>query len=119
MGAPEIPRKDIEEPSPAHLKEAETANTTSDSGWDLPKEGQSKRRHIHLGIGASATGWALSDRFDRMLPPHRRYFGRSRRTFLIIVLVILLCLLALVIGLAVGLTKGSNKYMAYSHLHKL
>ena len=118
MGAPEVPRKDIVEPSPAHLKEVDTKNTTSDSGWDIPEEGQSKRRHIHLGVGASATGWAVSDRFDRMLPPHRRYFGRSRRTFLIIVLVILLALLALIIGLAVGLTKGSDKYMVPSRLHQ-
>lgn len=62
---------------------------------------------MRLG-GASAAGWAFSDRLDRMLPPHRRYFGRSRRTLLIVVLVIFLCLLALIIGLAVGLTKGSK-----------
>ncbi|KAF1843591.1 uncharacterized protein K460DRAFT_316110 [Cucurbitaria berberidis CBS 394.84] len=109
MGAPEIPRKDIGEPSRAYIKEADSTNNTLDSGWDIPQEGQRKRRHAHLGVGSSATGWALSDRFDRMLPPHRRYIGRSRRTFLIIVLVILVCLLALIIGLAVGLSKGSNK----------
>jgi hypothetical protein len=105
MDAPEVPKKDVEEPSPAHLKEVETNNT----GWDIP-EGQSKRRHIHFGAGANATGWAISDRFDRILPPHRRYFGRSRRTLLIVVLVILLCLLALIIGLAVGLSQG-NRYV--------
>jgi hypothetical protein len=107
MSAYEIPRKEIGAPSPAHLKEVDTARS-ADSGWEIPEEGQSKRTHIRLGAGASATGWALSDRFDRMLPPHKRYFGRSRRTLLVIVLVALLCLLALVIGLAVGL-KGSKK----------
>jgi hypothetical protein len=45
-----------------------------------------------------------------VLPPHRRYLGRSRRTLLIIVLVAFLCLLALIIGLAVGLGGGSKKY---------
>lgn len=91
-----------------YLKEIDTRNTASESGWDIPEDGQSKRRNMRLG-GASAAGWALSDRFDRMLPPHRRYFGRSRRTILIIILVVFLCLLALIIGLAVGLTKGSKK----------
>ncbi|KAL6711039.1 hypothetical protein ACN47E_006914 [Coniothyrium glycines] len=106
MGAPEIPAKDVQEPSPAHLKEVETRNTASDSGWDIPTE--SKRKHMRFGAGASATGWALSDRFDRMLPPHRRYLGRSRRTFLIAVVVLFICLLALIVGLAVGLSKGTK-----------
>lgn len=109
MSAYTIPRKEIEEPSPAHLKETGTAKS-SDSGWELPEQGESKRRHIHFGLGASATGWALSDRFDRILPPHKRYFGRSRRTLLIIILIVFLCLLALIIGLAVGLG-GKQEYV--------
>lgn len=108
MSAYQIPRKGIGEPAPAHLKEVETARS-ADSSWGVAEEGQSKRRHIHLGLGASASGWALSDRFDRILSPHRRYFGRSRKTLLIVILVVFLCLLALIIGLAVGL-KGSKKY---------
>ncbi|KAH8729089.1 RlpA-like double-psi beta-barrel-protein domain-containing protein-containing protein [Phaeosphaeriaceae sp. PMI808] len=103
-----IPRKEIEVPSPAHMKEIETTNT-AESGWESSEEGQSKRRHIHMGMGASAKGWAISDRFDRMLPPHKRYFGRSRRTLLIAIFVAFICILALVIGLAVGL-KGSKKH---------
>lgn len=118
MGAPEIPLKDIEEPSPAHLKEVDTRNTASDEGWDIP-EGQNKRRHKGIGLGASATGWALSDRFDRMLPPHRRYLGRSRRTFLIVVIVIFFALLALIIGLAVGLTSGSKYGIWHVYTHTL
>ena len=110
MGASEIPKKEIGEPAPAHLKDVDTTNTTSDSGWEIPEEGQ-KRRKRHLG-GKSAVGWALSDRFDRMLPPHRRYLGRSRRTLLIIILVLLLCILALIIGLAVGLSRRS-KYASH------
>jgi hypothetical protein len=111
-----IPRKEIAEPSPAHLKEVDTARSTN-SEWDIPEEGQSKKKHNYLGAGAGATGWALSDRFNRMLPPHRRYFGRSRRTLLIVILVAFLCLLALIIGLAVGL-KSSKKYdLPHSHSH--
>ncbi|KAF2824500.1 hypothetical protein CC86DRAFT_408578 [Ophiobolus disseminans] len=109
MSAHQIPRKEVKAPAPApaHLKEVETAKSAN-SSWDIPEEGQSKRRRNHLGAGAGATRWALSDRFDRMLPPHKRYFGRSRRTLLIIVLVVFLCLLALIIGLAAGLS-GTKK----------
>ena len=93
-----------------HLKEVDTARSV-DSGWEIPEVGQGKRRRNRMGAGygTGATRWALSDRFDRMLPPHKRYFGRSRSTLLIIILVALLCLLGLIIGLAVGLS-GSKKY---------
>ncbi|OAL03587.1 hypothetical protein IQ06DRAFT_243600 [Phaeosphaeriaceae sp. SRC1lsM3a] len=105
-----IPRKEIgvSEPSPAHLKEVETGKSVN-STWDTPEEGQRKSRRNFLGVGSGAAGWALSDRFNRILPPHKRYFGRSRRTLLIIVGVAFLCLLALIIGLAVGLGGGSKK----------
>ncbi|PSN63786.1 hypothetical protein BS50DRAFT_576403 [Corynespora cassiicola Philippines] len=105
---PEVPPKDPQDlqdpkqPLPAHT------NGADNSGWDIPEEGISKRRHIHLGLGASSTRWAIADRFDRILPPHRRYLGRSRRTFLIAIAILLLCLLALIIGLAVGLTKKNS-----------
>ncbi|KAF9694224.1 hypothetical protein EKO04_007916 [Ascochyta lentis] len=113
MSVPMIPRKEIArkelpssgvgEPPAAYLKETEATGTATT--WDEPGEGQRKRRHIHFGAGA---GWALSDRFDRIVPPHRRYLGRSRRTFIIVVIVAFACLLALIIGLAVGLS-GKSK----------
>jgi hypothetical protein len=111
-----IPRKEISEPSPAHMKEVATSRSV-DSTWDVPEEGQTKTnpKRKFLGAGTGA-GWALSDRLDRMLPPHKRYFGRSRRTLLIVVLAAFLCLLALIIGLAVGLGGGSKKYdLPYVH----
>jgi hypothetical protein len=105
-----IPRKEVGEPSPAHLKELATSRSV-DSTWDMPEEGhmkpKPKRKFLGTGTGA---GWAISDRLDRMLPPHKRYFGRSRKTLLIVILVAFLCLLALIIGLAVGLGGGSKKY---------
>jgi hypothetical protein len=104
-----IPRKEIGEPSPAHLKEV-TTSKSFDSTWDVPEEAQREKKRKFLSVGTGATGWALSDRFDRILPPHKRYLGRSRRTLLIIILVAFLCLLALIIGLAVGLGRGSKKY---------
>lgn len=98
----ELPKREVDEPTTAHLKEIGPGDTST---WEVPEERQSKKRGLHLGAGA---GWALSDRFDRVLPPHKRYLGRSRRTFLIVLLVALVCLLALVIGLAVGLSKKSE-----------
>lgn len=106
MSAFTIPRKEIEEPSPAHLKEVDTARS-AESGWDIPEEGQCKKRRINLGAGS--TRWAFSDRFDCILPPHKRYLGRSRRTLLILILVGFFCLLALIIGLAVGLGGSKDK----------
>jgi hypothetical protein len=96
-----IPRKEVGH-SPVPVK-PETATST----WDVPVD-QPKKKYTPFAFGASATGWTLSDRFDRVLPPHRRYCGRSRRTLLLAVLALLLCLLALVIGLAVGLTRKSG-----------
>jgi phosphotransferase system glucose/maltose/N-acetylglucosamine-specific IIC component len=80
--------------------------------WEAAEEGEIKKSRFGIGaIGGSATGWAISRRFDRVLPPHKRYFGRSRRVLLIAIGVIFLLLLALIIGLAVGLSKKS-KYIS-------
>jgi hypothetical protein len=50
----------------------------------------------------------LKERFDRIIPPYRTYFGRSRRTFLLVLLAIFLCLLALTIGLGVCLGRKKS-----------
>jgi hypothetical protein len=107
MSAPMIPRKEIarkevpqravEEPSPAHLKETGTGNAATT--WDVPEERQKERKLALFGASAgTGDGWALSDRFDRIVPPHKRYLGRSRRTFLIMLLVAFVCLLVLMFG---------------------
>lgn len=54
----------------------------------------------------------LGNRFDTAMPPHRKYLGLRRRTFLLVLLAFILALLALIIGLAVGLTKRSSSYVA-------
>jgi hypothetical protein len=71
----------------------------------LAEQGQGNKTCFHRGGGPSPTKWALSDRLDRMLPRHKRYCGRSRKTLLIILFVAILCLLALIIGLAAGLSR--------------
>jgi hypothetical protein len=98
----ELPTREVEEPQLAHLKETGASDTAA---WEVPGDAQNNRKNKLVGAGA---GWALSDRLDRILPPHKRYLGRSRRTLLIAILVAFLCLLALVIGLAVGLSKKSE-----------
>ncbi|KAH7120977.1 RlpA-like double-psi beta-barrel-protein domain-containing protein-containing protein [Dendryphion nanum] len=92
------------EPLPAVAKETKV-DSPPDPGWEIPEEGTSRKTKFRFG--GAATGWAIADRLDRVLPPHRRYLGRSRRTFLIVIIVIFIALLALVIGLAVGLSKKS------------
>ncbi|KAF2188661.1 hypothetical protein K469DRAFT_703264 [Zopfia rhizophila CBS 207.26] len=87
-------------PPPTHT------NNPSAPDWEVPKEGAQKRFRFH--IGGAATRWAISDRFDRFLPPHKRYLGRSRRTLLIAIAVLFVLLLGLIIGLAVGLTRKSE-----------
>jgi hypothetical protein len=110
MSAFTIPRKEVGEPSPAHLKETGN-NSSDDSGWDLPEEGQQQRRNAKAGTATTAWKSTLAARFDSALPPHKRYFGRiSRRTLLVIMLAAFLCLLALIIGLAVGLGGGKDRY---------
>ena len=47
-------------------------------------------------------------KLDAMLPPHKRYLGVQRRTFLIILAAVSISLLALIIGLSVGLSKRNK-----------
>jgi hypothetical protein len=114
MSAPQIPRKPVGGPAPAHVKEVESQNATTDPAWDMPEEEQKKKRYIGFGssagagIDAGGTKWTFFNRLDRVLPPHKRYFGRSRRTLLIAIVVAFLCLLALIIGLAVGLSSSEK-----------
>lgn len=93
------------EPLPAVTKEDKKGAPLAPD-WEVPEEGKSRKQRFRFG--GAATGWAITDRIDRILPPHRKYLGRSRRTFLIAILVVFLLLLALVIGLAVGLSNKSK-----------
>lgn len=91
--------KELKKPEPAHT------NTYNGSEWEIPEEGVTKKRRFRAKFASTATRWAIADRFDRVLPPHKRYMGRSRKTFLICICVGFLALVALAIGLGVGLTK--------------
>ena len=96
------PEASPEESLPAHSSDKHAP------GWDVPEEGITTRRRSRFQFGGTTTGWALSDRFDRLLSPHKRYLGHSRRTFLIAIALVFIVLLGLIIGLSVGLTHRSK-----------
>jgi hypothetical protein len=54
----------------------------------------------------------LKERFDGIMPPNRRYLGRSRRTLLLGALgLLVLLILALGLGLGLGLKKGGDSFV--------
>jgi len=79
-------------------------------GWELSAHRLPATLH-KPGVYAS-----FSEKFDRIVPSNRKYFGRSRRTLLIILAVIFLVLIGLIIGLAVGLTIGKKGYDATTRI---
>jgi hypothetical protein len=99
------------EPLPVHAEGRDAPD------WELPEQSTSKPTRPRFG--RRAVGWAISDRFDRILPPHKRYLGGSRRTLLIFIVALLLFILALVIGLSVGLTKKSKYALWRTHCLRL
>jgi hypothetical protein len=86
------------EPLPVHTDKHHAVD------WEIPEQSTSRKRNSFFGGGT-----AISARLDRLLPAHKRYFGRSRRTLLIAIAVLFLLLLGLIIGLAVGLSKKSSQ----------
>jgi len=68
--------------------------------------------HTHGSNNAApatqSAGPTLKQRFDIIMPPHKKYLGIKRNFFLLALLAAILALLALIIGLAVGLTQKSK-----------
>ncbi|KAF2443098.1 hypothetical protein P171DRAFT_433436 [Karstenula rhodostoma CBS 690.94] len=90
--------KEVKVPEPAHGAQGSAYNA---SDWEVPEESTATRKRLHLG--STSTRWAIADRFDRVLPPYKRYIGLKRRTFLFVLLGVLLAVIALAVGLGVGL----------------
>lgn len=57
----------------------------------------------------SAVQTSIGARLDAILPAHRKYLGRSRKTFLLIFSGLLLAIVALAVGLGIGLS-GKSRY---------
>jgi hypothetical protein len=91
---------DVKAPERAHGAQGSAYNAPE---WELPEEGTAPKKRLHLG--STSTRWAIADRFDRVLPPYKRYVGLKRRTFLLALLAVLLAIIVLAVGLAVGLGK--------------
>lgn len=90
----------------------EVANTVQIPEWEnaaIGKDANGSATHARPTRSAKA---AFTGRLDSVLPPHKRYLGRSRKTFLWVLLAVTLALLALIIGLAIGLTKRAS-YATY------
>ncbi|KAI9827409.1 MAG: hypothetical protein M1819_006950 [Sarea resinae] len=112
-----IPASLIPEPScpPRSAQSVEMATQMPE--WEVP-EHPPKGRGVHLPRSLRAATlpggkftWSnprVTEKFDAILPPERRYLGRSRRTVLWTAVVVLLCLIGLIVGLAVGLTRHSG-----------
>lgn len=92
------------------------APETQMTGWETPHPYRDKvplhgRRLAAIKQHWNKTSSAASRRLDRVIPPHRRYCGCSRRILLTLSAVVFVVILALAIGLGVGLTRAS-KYVA-------
>jgi hypothetical protein len=91
----------------AHAREDEAATQIPSHSSSLNTESQ-KISNAHSRRSRRA---ALQARFDAVLPPHKKYFGRTRRWFLLVVVlpIVVFLVLILPIALGVGLSKKSPK----------
>lgn len=92
---------EIQEPLPVQTKK-----NIKLFGWELQSPNPPPYSETTVYTSAKPT---MGQRLDRLLPPHKKYLGMTRKLFLIVLAVILVLLLALIIGLAVGLSSSSNK----------
>lgn len=82
-------------------------------GWETPYPYRDKVP-LHRRKGAAikqrwnSISITMSQKLDRVIPPHRKYCGCSRRLLLIFCIVVFVVILALAIGLGVGLTRGTE-----------
>ncbi|CAI6337404.1 unnamed protein product [Periconia digitata] len=80
-------------------------------GWNLEGQTQTNstnKRHRFACIPITWT-WVVSEKFDRLLPPHKPILGLKRKTFCLILLAILLCILGIAIGVPVGLSRNKDR----------
>ncbi|KAI1471807.1 RlpA-like double-psi beta-barrel-protein domain-containing protein-containing protein [Daldinia caldariorum] len=105
----------LDEPSSASAPRP----TTADLEHAKEESGRASTLPVHTSSTVGDTtsrpklAFSLRRRLDSVLPPHRTYFGRSRRFLLLCVLlplaIFLFVLTPLAIGLGVGLSRRSSK----------
>jgi len=97
--------------------EATVAEETYNPEWEHVAAAKVKDEHASASTPKRSTRSALQNKLDSILPPHKRYLGRSRKVFLWCLLVLILVLLVLIIGLAAGLSQGSQYISPASHIN--
>ncbi|KAK7700746.1 hypothetical protein SLS57_011998 [Botryosphaeria dothidea] len=86
----------------ATLPTTEPAHATQVPDWEPAAQGGQG-----TGIKRSL-GETLRSKFDAACPPHKKYLGLKRRTFLLVLLGVVIAIIALAVGLGVGLSKKSG-----------
>jgi len=84
-------------------------------GWELSAHRLPAILHTKPRHGQRVYA-SFFERFDTIVPPHRKYLGKSRKTLLIILAVIFLLLIVLIVGLAVGLTLRRKGYVSTTNV---
>jgi hypothetical protein len=82
--------------------------SVANSNIQIPEWEQAGQHVNGTATSKESTSAGFGAKFDRALPPHKRYLGMRRKVFLIVLLAALLGLLALIIGLAAGLSHKSS-----------
>ena len=102
-----IARKPVPAPAVNPVEETSQAEegTTASVNWEGEAQDQRKEKPPPLAAGDhSNLRQRLDARIDKILPPHRKYGGLSRRSACLVVTGVLLIFLALIIGLSIGLS---------------
>ncbi|KAI8625074.1 hypothetical protein F5Y19DRAFT_276449 [Xylariaceae sp. FL1651] len=71
--------------------------------------------NVNSGLNRQVLVGPIRSGFDSVIPPHRSYFGRSRRFFLFYVLLPLVIFILVILPLAVGLGVGLSRRSDGSH----
>lgn len=95
-----------------HPKEQGAVGEFNLPEWETTARHRGEKQQTAASESVKERAWG---HFNRVMPPHRRYCGLSRKIACIIVLATFLAVLILVIGLAAGLTHRS-KYVSCAEL---
>lgn len=100
-------------PAPAAAQSWQSSVGRSSAEEKAIESGAPYTAPTYVATGTTAPKPGLKERFDGIMPPNRRYLGRSRRTVLLGALGLLaLLILALGLGLGLGLKKkGGDSFV--------
>lgn len=103
-------------PAPAASQSWQSSIAPSTTDEKAVESGAPYATPVYVAAATAASRPGLKERFDGIMPPHRRYMGRSRRTVLLGVLgLVALLILVLGLGLGLGLKKKGDSFVALDH----